>query len=97
MSAQKKQEVLKVVEQTQRWSEWPLEPILACLGVPRCVYFSWRARAEEEPLAETPRAPTSYDRVLPDEVEATKEFALRHPKTEGWSTSSECLRCTLLQ
>ena len=81
MSAQTKQEVLTAVEQTQRRSEWPLEPILACLGVPRSVYFSWRARAEEEPLAETPRGPTSYDRLLPDEVEAIKGFALRHPKT----------------
>ena len=73
--------MLEVVEQTQRRSKWPLEPILACLGVPRSVYFSWRARAEEGPLAETPRGPTSYDRLLPDEVEAIKEFALRHPKT----------------
>ena len=81
MSGQQKQEVLAVVEQTQRRSEWPLEPILACLGVPRSVYFSWRARAEEEPLAEIPRGPTSYDRLLPDEVEAIKEFALQHPTT----------------
>jgi putative transposase len=80
LSAQTKQEVLTAVEQTQRRSEWPLEPILACLGVPRSVYFSWRARAEE-PLAETPRGQTSYDRLLPDEVEAIKGFALQHPKT----------------
>lgn len=73
--------MLEVVEQTQRWSEWPPEPILACLGVPRSVYFSWRARAEEEPLAETPLGPTSYDWLLPDEIEAMKGFALRHPKT----------------
>ena len=73
--------MLEVVEQTQRRSEWPLEPILACLGVPRSVYFSWRGRAEGEPIAEIPRRPTSYDRLLPDEVEAIKEFALRHPKT----------------
>ena len=81
MSAQIKQEVLTVVEQTQRRSEWPLLPILACLGVPRSVYFSWRARAEEGPLAEIPRCPTSYERLLPDDVEASKEFPLRHLKT----------------
>ena len=46
LSSQTRQEVL-AVEQTQRRSEWPLDPILACLGVPRSVYFSWRARAEE--------------------------------------------------
>ena len=81
MSAPQKQEVLEVVEQTQRRSEWPLLPILACLGVPRSIYFSWRARAEEGPLAEIPRCPTSYERLLPDDVEASKEFALRHLKT----------------
>ncbi len=81
LSAQQKQEVLEIVEQTQRRSEWPLLPILACLGVPRSVYFSWRTRAEEGPPAEIPRGPTSYDRLLPDEVEAIEEFALRHPKT----------------
>ena len=70
-----------MVEQTQRRSGWPLEPILACLGVPRSVYFSWRARADEGHLARDPRGPTRYDRLLPDEVEAIKEFALRHPKT----------------
>ena len=70
-----------MVEQTQRRSEWPLLPILTCLGVPRSVYFSWRARGEEEPLAETPSGPTSYDRLLPDEIEAIQEFALQHPKT----------------
>ena len=73
--------MLEVVKQTQRRSEWPLLPILACLGVPRSVYFSWRARAEEGPLAEIPRCPTSYERLLPDDVEASKEFALRHLKT----------------
>ena len=33
LSAQTKQDVLAVVEQPQPRSEWPLLPILACLGV----------------------------------------------------------------
>ncbi len=73
--------MLEVVEQTQRQREWPLLPILACLGVPRSIYFSWRARADEGQLAMDPRGPIRYDRLLPAEVEAIKEFALRHPKT----------------
>ena len=81
MSAQQKQEVLEIVEQTQRRSEWPLLPILCCLGVPRSVYFGWRARAEQGQLAEVERKRSSYESLLPDEVEAIKEFALRHPKT----------------
>ena len=47
--------------------------------------YSWRARAEGEPLADIPRGPTSYDTLLPDEAEAIKGFALRHPKT-GYQT-----------
>ena len=81
MSAQQKQEVLALVTLTQRRSEWPLEPILCCLGVPRSVYYAWCARAQNGQLEDQPRLPTSYDRLLPDEVEAIKEFALRHPKT----------------
>ena len=73
--------MLEVVEQTQRWREWPLLPILACLGVPRSIYFSWRARVDEGQLARDPRGPIRYDRLLPAEVEAIKEFALQHPTT----------------
>lgn len=81
MSAQQKQEVLDLVTLTQRRSEWPLEPILCCLGVPRSVYFAWCARAQSGKLEDQPRLPASHDRLLPDEVEAIKSFALRHPKT----------------
>jgi len=81
LSAQQKQQVLDLVELTQRRSEWPLESILSCLGVPRSVYFDWRARAQRGPLEDLPRSPASYDRLLPQEVEAIKAFALRHPKT----------------
>lgn len=81
LSAQQKQEVLALVELTQRRSEWPLEAILCCLGVPRSVYLAWRARAHSGQLADTPRGPASYERLLPDEVQAIKAFALRHPKT----------------
>lgn len=81
MSAQKKQDVLELVELTQQRSDWPLEPILCCLGLPRSVYFAWRARAHRGRLEDLPRSPASYDRLLPDEVEAIKAFALRSPKT----------------
>lgn len=69
-----------MVQTTQQRSQWPLEPILACLGVPRSVYFAWRARAQSGQLQDLPRCPQSYDRLLPDEVEAIKAFALSHPK-----------------
>lgn len=81
MSAQQKQDVLALVDDTQRRSEWPLDSILARLGVARSVYFTWRARAQTGPIADLPRGPASYDRLLPDEVAAIKTFALRHPKT----------------
>jgi transposase InsO family protein len=80
LSAEHKQQVLDLVELTQRRSQWPLEPILACLGLPRSVYFAWRARAQQGQLEDLPRTPASYERLLPEEVEAIKAFALRHPK-----------------
>ncbi|PSM31988.1 hypothetical protein [Haliangium sp. UPWRP_2] len=40
LSAQQKQDVLALVDATQRRSEWPLDSILACLGVARSVYFA---------------------------------------------------------
>ena len=69
-----------MVQGTQQRSQWPLEPILACLGVPRSVYFAWRARAQSGQLEDLPRSPRGYDQLLPDEVEAIKAFALSHPK-----------------
>ncbi len=69
-----------MVHQTQQRSQWPVESILACLGVPRSVYFAWRAQAHSGQLEDLPRSPQSYDRLLPDEVEAIKAFALSHPK-----------------
>ena len=68
------------MHRTQQRSQWPLEPVLGCLGVPRSVYFAWRARAQSGQLEDLPRCPQSYDRLLPDEVEAIKAFALSHPK-----------------
>jgi putative transposase len=81
VNAQTKQDVLDLVALTQRRSQWPLDAILVCLGLPRSVYFAWRARAQSGQLADAPRSPASYDRLLPDEIEAIKAFALRHPKT----------------
>lgn len=69
-----------MVLRTQHRSQWPLEPILACLGVPRSVYFAWRARSLSGQLQDLPRCPQSYDRLLPHEVQAIKAFALSHPK-----------------
>lgn len=80
VSAEQKQAVLATVEQTQRRSGWPLEAILCSLGVPRSVYFAWRERAQTGQLADAPRGPASYERLLPDEVAAIKAFALQHPR-----------------
>ena len=72
-----------MVEQTQRRSEWPLLPILACLGVPRSVYFSWQARAEEGQLADMPRGPTRYDR-LPTIVPRSLKRCSRRTSLAAW-------------
>lgn len=79
-SAIQKQQSLDLVHKTKQRSQWPLEWILACLGVSRSVYFAWRARAHRGQLEDRPRCPQSYDRLMPDEVEALKAFAWSHPK-----------------
>ena len=45
------------------------------------MYVSWRAREEQGQIAEVERKRSRYESLLPDEVEAIKEFALRHVKT----------------
>ena len=57
LSAQRKQEVLDLVELTQRRSRWPLPSILCSLGLPRSVYFEWHRRAQNSPFADSVRSP----------------------------------------
>jgi len=68
---------MQLVTQTKRRSGWPAYRTLAALGVPRSVYYSWKARAS---LHDRHGAPCRVYEVLAEEREAICTFALKHPK-----------------
>jgi putative transposase len=69
--------VLAWVEQTKRRSGWSVGPICDALGVPRSVYYNWRAR---QALEDRVNRPCRVYESLPTEREAIRTFALAHPK-----------------
>jgi putative transposase len=71
---------LDLVDLTQRRSQWPLERILRALGLPRSLYFAWKERAGRGDLPDRTCVPQRVHGLLPEEAEAIRSFALRHPK-----------------
>jgi transposase InsO family protein len=77
VSAQTKAAVLEIVAQTKKRSGWRVYRTLAALGVPRSVYYAWKAR---ESLEDRPGTPCRVYELLPEERAAICEFALGYPK-----------------
>jgi transposase InsO family protein len=75
--AETKAAVMQIVEQTKRRSGWRVYRTLAALGVPRSVYYAWKAR---DSLEDQTAKPCRVYEVLPEERAAICEFALRYPK-----------------
>ena len=71
--AQTKAAVMQIVIQTKRRSGWQVYRTLAALGVPRSVYYAWKAR---ESLEDRPSKPCRVYEILPEERTAICEFAL---------------------
>lgn len=69
--------VLQLVEQTRKRSGWRVYRTLAALGVPRSVYYAWRAR---ESLEDKVGKGCRVYEILPEERTAICEFALAYPK-----------------
>jgi transposase InsO family protein len=69
--------VLEIVKHTRKRSGWSTHRTLGALGVPRSVYYAWRARTNLHDRAGTPCR--AYE-VLPEERAAICAFALKHPK-----------------
>jgi len=68
---------MQIAKQTKARSGWPVSRTLAALGVPRSVYYAWKARASlEDKVGKPCRA---YE-LLPEERSAICEFALLLPK-----------------
>ncbi len=75
--AETKEQVMQVVVQTKRRSQWPVYRTLAALSVPRSVYYAWRAR---ECLQDRIGKPCRAYAVLPEERAAICQYALQFPK-----------------
>lgn len=69
--------VLQIVEQTRKRSGWRAYRTLAALGVPRSVYYAWKAR---ESLEDKVGKGCRVYELLPQERTAICEFALVYPR-----------------
>lgn len=69
--------MLQIVEQTKRRSGWRAYRTLAALGVPRSVYYAWKAR---ESLQDKTGTRCRLYELLPEERVAIGQFALAFPK-----------------
>jgi transposase InsO family protein len=68
---------MQIVTQTKRRSGWNAYRTLAALGIPRSVYYAWRAR---ESLEDKVGKRCRLYEVLPEERTAICEYALGFPK-----------------
>ena len=68
---------MQIVEETKRRSGWNVYRTLKALGVPRSVYYAWKAR---ESLEDKVGKRCRLYEVLPEERTAICEFALQYPK-----------------
>jgi transposase InsO family protein len=69
--------VIHIVAQTKRRSGWNAYRTLAALGIPRSVYYAWKAR---ESLEDKVGKRCRLYEVLPEERTAICEYALGFPK-----------------
>lgn len=69
--------MMQIVAQTKRRSGWNAYRTLAALGVPRSVYYAWKAR---ESLEDKVGKRCRLYEVLPEERTAICEYALGFPK-----------------
>ncbi len=68
---------MQIVAHTKKRSGWPVYRTLGALGVPRSVYYAWKAR---ESLQDRAGKPCRVYEVLPEERSAICQFALLYPK-----------------
>ena len=65
---------MQIVKQAQQRSGWRVCRTLATLGLPRSVYYAWKAR---ESLEDRAGKPCRVYEVLPEERTAICEYALQ--------------------
>jgi transposase InsO family protein len=76
-----RQQVRAEVERTKVRSGWPARRTLTALGVSARSYYRWlRDRAWSQPRPVEPSTPLQPYEALPEEKEAVKAYALKHPE-----------------
>jgi len=75
--AETKAAVMQIVTLTKNRSGWRVYRTLAALGVPRSVYYAWKAR---ERLEDRTGKPLRVYEILAEERAAICDFALQYPK-----------------
>jgi transposase InsO family protein len=81
MPAELQQQVDLLVKETRWRSEWPVRRTLAALGVSPASYYRWlKEEAWAKTLPQPPPKPVQAYEALPEEREAVKEYALKHPE-----------------
>jgi len=68
---------MQIVTLTKNRSGWRVYRTLAALGVPRSVYYAWKAR---ERLEDRTGKPLRVYEILAEERAAICDFALQYPK-----------------
>lgn len=81
MPPELQQQVDVLVQETRQRSEWPVRRTLSALGVSPASYYRW---LKEEAWAKTrpqpPPKPVQAYEALPEERQAVKQYALKHPE-----------------
>jgi len=68
------------IETTTKRSNWPLGRVLKVLGLKGATYFSWKKNLKTGRLEDKRPVRVQLDKLLPEEEQAIKEYALSHPK-----------------
>lgn len=98
MPAELQQRVHELVEETKTRSAWSVRKILGALGISRTTYYRWlREERWAKCLANERAGPVQAFEALPEEKEAVKGYALRHPEIRhrelSWRMLDEDVAC----
>ena len=81
MPPELQQQIDMVVKETRQRSGWPIKRTLSALGVSSASYYRWlKEEAWAKALPKPPLKPVQAYEALPEERQAVKEYALKHPE-----------------
>ncbi len=98
MPAELQLRVHDLVQETKTRSDWPVGKTLRSLGIARTTYYRWLREERWAKCLPTKRArPVQAFEALPEEKEAVKGYALKHPEIRhrelSWRMLDEDVAC----